>query len=391
MVVHSVSIENLVDMQSEPLEPELPWTLLPWAKTTVRRLKGLFDTSTLCGDCEFDRYIGDLHKLKAQEFSFGVASAKFIEGKEIALKLQQYLEENQQHHQTAEQHEPNHQHPLPRQNEASTAATVTETVAPKFNFFTPSSGEIPPLPPDNPAMIRRFRDSIHYNFDDFWEFCVHAQKNTKTPLGRRDLALMFEATGNYPDAKKRTVDKWIYGPRMRFSEQQVHSAAGLSGDWPPDLHTQPVQPVMSQKRCRGAKKGKSVDDDDDDDGILPNDQCPATSPPDAAPRPIAAAAAAASAAFADPKRAAAAAAASSSDSSSAAAPPKAAPPGAASAAAGAGLEHYPNTHPLSLPAAVGRGVREEARGGGSRARGGHDAGARARGSEGWGREGARGA
>ena len=35
-------------------------------------------------------------------------------------------------------------------------------------------------------------------------------------------------------------------------------------------------------------------------------------------------------------------------------------------------------------------MREEVRGGGSRARGEHDAGARARGSEGWGLEGARG-
>ena len=351
-------MDSATTMQTEESKPELPWAQLPWAKTIIRRLEGLFDTSTLREDCDFNLYIRDLHNLKAQECSFGAASAKFIEGKEIASKLQQYLEENQQHPQRAQQQEPYHRH-----NEANPVAPGTETLSQdppteKLKLLTRKSGDIPPIPPDNPNIIRRSRES-DYTFEDFWEFCVRAQQRSKHPISRRDLARLFALSSGFEGAKKCTVDKWLHGSRMRISEFQIYAAAGLVGNWEADLHEKPVQ--VPPKRCRREKKRKNIGNGSDDDDSSDGDE---EAPPSAA---VAAAAVAAA------EKAAAAAADSSSgeaprSAASAAAPPNAAsaaaPPSAASAAAGAGLEHYPYPYPLSLPAAVGRGVREEARGGG---------------------------
>ena len=91
MVFYSISIENPADMEKEK-NPKISWEEVPWAQPIIQQLNVSLATSALSRYCDFEKYIQDLRKLKVPVDSFGAASAKFIEGEQIALRLQQFMD-----------------------------------------------------------------------------------------------------------------------------------------------------------------------------------------------------------------------------------------------------------------------------------------------------------
>ena len=240
-MVCSISVNNLVIMDDHAMaqEPELSWVDLPWSQDTVERLKALFVTSSMNERCTFEDYIEDIRMLKAPRRLFGVASEKFREGEQIALRMQQFLE-NKQKDQPVDLPQQVPQLPLPNQIEHELrdqhSLQLPNSQARDRGPFkvVAASDDIPPIPPDAPGIHRRNKNMIDYNFEDFWEFSVQACKNSKKAISTKKLIELFCVAGE--GRARDTVSKWFTGNRMRFSPEQVYAAAGIGGSWPVPQH-----------------------------------------------------------------------------------------------------------------------------------------------------------
>ena len=280
-MVCSISIGNLVVMEATTIS-EVSWAKLPWAQLTIRRLSDLFENSDHKQFCTFDEYIEELHEFKAPRKSFGAASPKFMEGGQIALRLQQFLETSQVQA-SVQQQQGNilqqHRQVMPQQpttvqtgeQPPATAAMAMETA----NHVVQLSAEIPPLPPDVPNKIRRSNDILPYNHGDLWRYCVGACIKAKKAIPGSRLLDGFQNCGEfYPAPTNQVLQKWAgRNRRMRFSYWQVYAAAGIEGEWAKDLHKHPVDwtKIASKKRkCTGgcAAGNDSEDGTESGDGAV---------------------------------------------------------------------------------------------------------------------------
>ena len=280
------------------VDPLISWADLPISQCIMRKLKARYDASEVRHDCTFEKLTARLHALRAHESQFDFIHPLFLEGEQIAARMEKFLRENEEvghaepvhsgmgsttHFTEAEA--PPHPHqtalpptaPLQRRDPApGTQPYPPRDQAPQMRSAHPEIGpestlpkSVPPVPPQSDSKKRHIVSDLAYTPEEFWEHCVIQVRTTKKRLSVLQLSHSFSESGNYStQPKHHTVKSWIQGQRRRFSVEQVYAAAELHGSWDPTGHTRPVADYMPlNKRSRDdSRSGRECDSSDQSHG-----------------------------------------------------------------------------------------------------------------------------